>query len=111
MLLVDTKNGTNRTAPLSTAAIAILKSLPRRLDGNVFGMTEMQITKTMRRVTKSAGIEGMTFHDLRHEGTSRLFERTKLPEKKIAQITGHKTAQMLWRYSHLRADDLVAEIG
>ena len=111
MLLVDTKNGTNRTAPLSTAAMAVLENLPRRIDGNVFAMTEMQITKTMRRITKKAGIEGLTFHDLRHEATSRLFERTTLPEKKIAQITGHKTAQMLWRYAHLRADDLVEAVG
>ncbi len=111
MRLVDTKNGTDRTVPLSTAAMAVLENLPRRLDGQVFGLSDMQITKIMRRVTKSAGIEGLTFHDLRHEGISRLFERTRLTERQIAQISGHKTAQMLWRYAHLRAGDLVAEIG
>jgi len=110
MRLVDTKNGTDRTVPLSTAAMAVLENLPRRIDGSVFGMTEMQITKIMRRVTKNAGIEGLTFHDLRHEAISRLFERTRLTERQIAQISGHKTAQMLWRYAHLRADDLVEAI-
>lgn len=111
MRLVDTKNGTDRTVPLSTAAMSILESLPRRIDGSVFGMTEMQITKTMRRIAKSIGIDDLHFHDLRHEAISRLFERTRLTERQIAQISGHKTAQMLWRYAHLRADDLVEAIG
>ncbi len=111
MRLVDTKNGTDRSVPLSTAAMAVLENLPRHIDGSVFGMTEMQITKIMRRVTKNAGIDGLTFHDLRHEAISRLFERTRLTERQIAQISGHKTAQMLWRYAHLRVDDLVEAIG
>ena len=111
MRLVDTKNGSDQTVPLSTAAIAVLESLPHRLDGQVFGMSDMQITKTMMRIAKSVGIDDLHFHDLRHEAISRLFERTKLTERQIAQISGHKTAQMLWRYAHLRADDLVEAIG
>ena len=58
------------------------------------------------RVCTAAGIDGLTFHDLRHEATSRLFEKGLNPME-VAAITGHKTLQMLKRYTHLRAEDLV----
>lgn len=46
------------------------------------------------------------FHDLRHEAISRLFElRPQLDIMRIAQITGHKTLQMLKRYTHLHTAD------
>jgi integrase len=44
---------------------------------------------------------------LRHELTSRLFERTNLREFEIAAITGHRDLRMLARYTHLRPDWLV----
>ena len=56
------------------------------------------------RVAKAAGMTGLTFHDLRHEATSRLFERGLNPME-VTAITGHKTLQMLKRYTHLRAED------
>jgi integrase len=51
------------------------------------------------------GIEGLRFHDLRHEATSRPFELGLNPME-IAAITGHKTLVMLKRYTHLRAVEL-----
>ena len=47
----------------------------------------------------------LTFHDLRHEATSRFFEKGLNPMQ-VAAITGHKTLQMLKRYTHLKAEDL-----
>lgn len=47
------------------------------------------------------------FRDLRHEAASRFFERGLNPMQ-VAAITGHKALQMLKRYTHLRAVDLVA---
>jgi len=38
----------------------------------------------------------------RHEGISRLFERTKLSDGQIAGLSGHRSAQALWHYKHLR---------
>ena len=43
-------------------------------------------------------------HMARHEGISRLFERTKLSDGQIAAISGHRSSQALWRYKHLRAE-------
>lgn len=107
VLLPDTKNGTSRRVPLSLKAVAVLESLPRRIDGQVWSMRPDSISQAFERVCGAAGIKGMRFHDLRHEATSRLFEKGLNPMQ-VAAITGHKTLQMLKRYTHLRAEDLVA---
>ena len=57
-----------------------------------------------------ANISGLRFHDLRHEATSRLFEKG-LNVMEVAAITGHKTLDMLKRYTHLRAEDLAKKLG
>lgn len=54
---------------------------------------------------RRANISDLRFHDLRHEATSRFFERGFNPMQ-VATITGHKTLQMLKRYTHLKAEDL-----
>ncbi|MDA8204526.1 MAG: site-specific integrase [Thermaerobacter sp.] len=110
LLIPETKNGTPRRVPLSTGAVRVLERLPRRLDGLVFGMHPASLSRAFAQVCKSAGIEGLTFHDLRHEATSRLFEKGLNPME-VAAITGHKTLQMLKRYTHLRAEDLVGRLG
>ena len=110
LLLPETKTGTPRRVPLSVAALAVLDALPRRIDGRVWGMRPDSISQAFERVCKAAGIEGLTFHDLRHEATSRLFEKGLNPMQ-VAAITGHKTLQMLKRYTHLRAEDLVSMLG
>ena len=98
--------------PLSTRAIAVLDALPRdsKTDGPVWNMRPDSITQAFARVCKAAGIEGLTFHDLRHEAASRLGERG-FSALEIAAITGHQTLQMVKRYTHLRAEDLVGRLG
>ena len=110
LLIPETKTGTPRRVPLSTAALGVLDRLPRRIDGRVWGMRPDSISQAFERVCKAAGVEGLTFHDLRHEATSRLFEKGLNPME-VAAITGHKTLQMLKRYTHLRAEDLVGRLG
>ena len=110
LLIPETKTGTPRRVPLSTAALGVLDQLPRRIDGRVWGMRPDSISQAFERVCKAAGIKGLTFHDLRHEATSRLFEKGLNPME-VAAITGHKTLQMLKRYTHLRAEDLVGRLG
>jgi integrase len=62
------------------------------------------------RMIKRAGIVGLRFHDLRHEAVSRFFELgLSVPE--VALISGHKNPVVLLRYTHLRAQDLVAKLG
>jgi len=108
--LPKTKNGEARTVPLSSRAVAVLESLPRSLDGRVFGTTYEGIHQSFVRACHRAGITGLRFHDLRHEATSRLFEKGFNPME-VSAITGHKTLQMLKRYTHLRAEDLAKRMG
>ncbi len=115
LVLPKTKNGEARTVPLSPAAIAMLKEIPLA-EGEmgkerVFGYTTSSITGMMREVCAKAGIKDLRFHDLRHEAISRLFENTDLDVMEIRMITGHKTLQMLARYTHLRASRLVERLA
>ncbi len=110
LLIPETKTGTPRRIPLSTTAVAILDALPRRIDGHVWSMRPDSISQAFERVCKAAGITGLTFHDLRHEAASRLSEKG-FGAMEVAAITGHKTMQMLKRYTHLRAEDLAELLG
>lgn len=92
-------------------AYETLRRLPRAIKGQVFpGLTAEAIKKAFTRAIKRAEIENFHFHDLRHEATSRLFEKGLNPME-VASITGHKTLQMLRRYTHLRAEDLARKLG
>lgn len=111
LYLGETKNFEERTIPLSPRAKEILQSLPRNISGSVFGLSADQITGYMRRSVKAAKLVNLRFHDLRHEATSRLFENTDLDSMEIKMITGHKSMQMLARYSHLRAHRLADRLA
>ena len=112
-----TKNGDDvRAVPLSSAALVVLQelqALPLSIDGRVFywWAGSDSFNKPWARLCKSAGIEDLRFHDLRHEATSRLFEKGVFQGVEVAAITGHKTLQMLKRYTHLRASDLAQKLG
>ncbi|CAO3449103.1 site-specific integrase [Azospirillum largimobile] len=113
--LRETKNGTTRTVPLSTSALAVLGELAAaRGDGGerLFPIAVGRaVTHAFTKAATAAGLEDLHFHDLRHEATSRLFERTTLRDVEIASITGHRTMEMLKRYAHLRAGDLADRLG
>ena len=109
--LPKTKNNEQRTVPLSPAAVEILERLERDESPSVFKLSDVSITQAFIKTCQRANIEGLTFHDLRHEGVSRLFERTDLDIMEIKSISGHKTLQMLARYSHLRAYKLVDRLA
>lgn len=106
LLLPETKNGTPRRVPLSPAALAVLDALPTKRSGFVWSMRPDSISQAFRRVCKVAGITGARLHDMRHEATSRLFEKQGFNAMEAAAVTGHKTMQMLKQYTHLRAEDL-----
>ncbi|MGI9132666.1 MAG: tyrosine-type recombinase/integrase, partial [Rhodoferax sp.] len=65
-----------------------------------------ELSKLYAGIFEAAGCTGLRFHDLRHEATSRLFEKTTLSEAQIMKITGHKSHRMMMRYANLRGSDL-----
>lgn len=106
--LPDTKNSAPRDVPLSRRAREILDALPARVDGKVWPWNANAITRLFEQARDDAGITDFTFHDLRHEATSRLARIYPIHE--LARITGHKTVQMLMRYYHPTADELAARL-
>ena len=108
--LENTKNGSPRTVPLSRRALEICTAMPRDISGIVFPLTAVALRGLWRRACKRANIENLHFHDLRHEATSKFFEKG-LNVMEVAAITGHKDLRMLQRYTHLRAEDLAKKLG
>ena len=131
-LLPDTKNGDARTVPLSSKAISVLTQwrtaqVVLQLDGRVFSISPHAVTVAFRRAVKrarGAHVEGVQiegsgsqrflanirFHDLRHEAITRLFELGLNPIE-VASVSGHRTMQMLKRYSHLKPEELAKKLG
>lgn len=110
-LLPQTKNGEARAVPLTHAALDTLKALPRSINGLVFPLGRMTLYKAFSRATRRAGIEDLTFHDLRHEALSTLAELGELNVLEIAAVSGHKSLQVLKRYTHLQAGRLADKIN
>ena len=120
--LSKTKNGSARTVPLIKHAVEIFREAlvhpisPVDTDLVFWGepgrdgqRRPYEFRPAWRRVLKSADITGLRFHDLRHEAVSRLVE-AGLGDQEVAAISGHKSMQMLRRYTHLRAEDLVERL-
>ncbi len=159
----QTKSGADyRDVPLSSAAVALLESLPRNLKGGVLplsqnalqlsyeravqrgrqlhlhrllkaqlmanGMSEASADRELRALVyrrrdplpvtvenlqaievHDDTLKNLTFHDLRHEATSRLAEKLAMHE--LMKVTGHASSRMVSRYYHPRAEDLALKLA
>ncbi|MGJ3289494.1 site-specific integrase [Klebsiella sp. PL-2018] len=108
--LPHTKNGASRDVPLSRKARNLLQMLPAHLEGNVFLCTPSGLKSAWRLALQALKIVNLHFHDLRHEAISRLFELGTLNVMEVAAISGHRSLNMLKRYTHLRAYQLVPRL-
>jgi integrase len=94
----QTKNGHERTIPLTTKAVSVLRDLPSRSD-RLLPVSGNTARLAWERLKRRAGISDLRFHDLRHEAISRFFELgLNVPE--VAMISGHRDPRMLFRYTH-----------
>ena len=122
-VLDDTKNGDRRIVPLSTIAVQVLHSLPRRIGGEVFRLTVSSVShaflaavRAARKAYANAGgqderyLVDIHLHDLRHEAASRLVERG-FHLLEIMSVTGHRDTKMLKRYVHPKAEELARRLG
>jgi len=125
-----TKNGETRNVALSSGALAILNGMPINASGRVFGKWAGtgSFNKPWQRLMQRArrlytddclaqGIEpdpailkDLRFHDLRHVSTTALFSQGLSPFE-VASMTGHKSMQMLKRYTHVDAAKLAIKLG
>lgn len=120
--LSRTKNDSARTVPLTRHATEVLASAvanpvrPKDTDLVFFGepgrdgrRRPYNFNKAWLGIKAELGVTDLRFHDLRHEAVSRLVEGG-LSDQEVAAISGHKSMQMLKRYTHLRAEDLVGRL-
>jgi integrase len=106
----QTKTGQSRTIPLTDRALTVVAALPQGDDDRLFPITLNAFKQAWKRVQKRSGLEDLRFHDLRHEALSRFCELgLSVPE--LSVISGHKDPRMLFRYAHLRADDLARKLA
>lgn len=115
--LDSTKSGAPRRVPLSDQAIGTIRILlehrtaknsPYLLakpDGNRF----VDMKNGFEAARKRAGLNDLRWHDLRHTFASR-FVQDGGDLYYLSRILGHTTVQMTARYSHMRMDDLHAEL-
>ena len=94
----DTKTSEPRDVPLTDRAIEILTGMTRELENSalLFPIKQDEVIRTFSNACKTAGIENLKFHDLRHEATCRICDR--LPMHEAMRVTGYKTPSMLMRY-------------
>ncbi|UVS94945.1 hypothetical protein EFP19_03555 [Burkholderia glumae] len=84
---------------------------PNELSGPVFGTSCNAVQLVWKRAVKGEdGFPNLRWHDLRHEAASRLFEKGLHPLE-VASVTGHRSMQMLKRYTHLDPKSLLAKLG
>ena len=104
VLVRDMKNpgdkwGNHVWCHLPDEAWQVIQSMPRAYD-EIFPYTGDAIQGMWLRLTKLCGVEDLNFHDLRHEGVSRLFEMDwDIP--RVASVSGHRDWNSLRRYTHL----------
>ncbi len=106
--LLKTKNDRARRVPLSRRAAAAFRIFKKEAGRVLPVETSRGIIHAFRDA--ATAFPDLRWHDLRHEGISRLFEFTDLRENEIMSITGHLTPAMLARYTHLRADRLASRL-
>jgi integrase len=123
LLLRDTKNGASRAVPIAGLALTLMQSAAkvRRIDtdivfyGNALAMPgtalkPVDLKKPWATVVAKAKLVDFRFHDLRHSAASYL-AMNGASTIEIAAVLGHKTLQMVKRYSHLANSHTAAVVS
>ena len=104
VLVRDMKNpgqkiGNDVWCHLPPEALDILQSMPKAVD-EIFPYSAESTSASWTRACKLLGIIDLHFHDLRHEGVSRLFEMDwDIP--RVASVSGHRDWNSMRRYTRL----------
>ena len=106
VLLPDTKNGSAREVPLSKRAIELLRKLQGNHAIRVFPINQASASTLFLRTAKELGIQNLTFHDSRHEATTRLARNKNIDSITLAKITGHQDPRSLMIYYNPTATEL-----
>lgn len=103
----ENKDENDQVVPLLGKAWRIILKQPK-IDERIFPFNARSVSSAMTRTVKKQGIENLRFHDMRHEGASRLFEKDYMIQE-VAIVTGHKDWNSLKRYTHIKPESLHRE--
>lgn len=96
------KKGNDVWCKLTDEALAVILSMPK-VDKCIFPFKPASVGTAWQRHRDRLGIKDLRFHDLRHEGITRLFEMGK-PAAFVAKHSGHKNGGCLFRYEHVEVE-------
>lgn len=92
--LPDTKSGMPRNVPLSVEAERLLRQIKGLDKHQVVTVTSASLSTLFRKYRDALKIEGLRFHDLRHEAITRMAQIIKNPAD-LQKITGHTDVNIL----------------
>jgi len=94
------KIGNDVWCDLPAEAMAVIDSMPKAGE-LIFPYNHRTASANFTRACPVVGVVDLHFHDLRHEGVSRLFEiGMDIPH--VATVSGHRSWASLKRYAHIR---------
>jgi integrase len=99
----QTKNGRDRTVPMTGTLHALLHDLPRPLDPTapvLPSYAPMVLSRSFARHAKRVGLAGLRLHDLRHDAASTL-TAAGVSQRAVMEILGHRDPRMTIRYQHV----------
>ena len=64
------------------------------------------ISDTFAKIRKQAGIVDLTFHDLRHEALSQMFNVHKMRVEEVKVMSGHRSLDQLSRYVNIKPEEV-----
>jgi len=94
------KEGNNVEVHVREEGLAVIRAMPR-VSERIFPFHPESVSRRFTRACEMLGIEDLHFHDLHHEGISRLFEMgLEIPQ--VQRVTGHQHWPTLERYTHIK---------
>jgi integrase len=95
----------DQNIPLLGGADKIIKRQKRTASPFIFPFKSYALTRHFHQCAVGAGVNGVHFHDLRHEAISRLFEQGyTIPE--VCNVSGHASWECLKIYTNLNGADM-----
>ena len=105
----NTKNYHDRYIPMTHKVRKILEHQTRLQTEKLFHLTSHAVSVAFYRACKRGSVPNASFHTLRHEAVSRLFEKGLNPME-VAAISGHQSMQVLKRYTHIQTAHLLGKM-
>nr|WP_228369965.1 site-specific integrase [Laribacter hongkongensis] len=99
----------DQVVPLLGPAWDIAMAQPR-IEERIFPYDPRSVSAAWQRVRAKLGIDDLRFHDLRHEGTSRLFE-LGYGIHEVSMVNGNRSWSSLKRYTNLKPSALHEKYG